>query len=673
MEEQTISFSDAVFARLCPQKKKLDLFLYQKLVVKWGMLLELNVFNKQRNLMQNPPLMKGGIAAISMGLGKTIMILVMASILFPFPAVSCCKGKTRSTKTRSGKSLIVCEASVLDTFVWHWKQYFCEFDCDLSPGAGQLVIVHGKKEKQHFLCDHQGIGWYSAQYPRKCDRCGTEVHSYVHKASQQNKGKSDLWNFMQGVSVVYITTYRTLVCAHRAASNTRDSGTAESSTACLYGPESHFDKVYLDESHNLGSSSSSAVYCAVAAVSRSVTFCFSGTPFRNSFSGLFQQMSACGIHEGEKSTARKLLPGLAGNDTSLLMDRDSKEASRFFRDYFICIKNEDIFDKQSRWFSFSNGKNLLAIPNVSYDTAWVTLSAEEKLCYDRYLSDCQKMLELETKNEFLQQAHNEEQEENDVWGEEGEMMEQQQQHVDVAVDTSLRQKSKSKSSQQIHLLFKKLQIACSFQEGNKVSSKFRAAADIIFKILHQPKQRPHSAGCNSNFVVFSPFPKVLRAFVLYFNHRKMSEEGCCGVAEHSEQTCSTTCNWWCCNAVVIDGSTPVATRRTILANLDNSKTPLGRNSNIVTVLCTTYKICGVGINLTKIRNAVFLDNAWDSETKKQAIGRILRIGSCFESVKVYSIVAKDTADEFLFQTNHTSLADMVSGMNTQLKNTLVAI
>ena len=85
----------------------------------------------------------------------------------------------------------------------------------------------------------------------------------------------------------------------------------------------------------------------------------------------------------------------------------------------------------------------------------------------------------------------------------------------------------------------------------------------------------------------------------------------------------------------ITGSTTMGRKHSFIDKFQNGK---------IQILVLTYKICGVGLNLTKANHIVFAEVCEKSSIETQALGRVLREGQT-RTIHVKSFIATHTFEE----------------------------
>lgn len=92
-------------------------------------------------------------------------------------------------------------------------------------------------------------------------------------------------------------------------------------------------------------------------------------------------------------------------------------------------------------------------------------------------------------------------------------------------------------------------------------------------------------------------------------------------------------------SVLLLGSTPIDEREQLVRKFQEDP-----NTKI---FFSGIKSGGVGITLTKATSVVFLDQSWTPSDHSQAESRMHRLGQEAESVNVYTIISKNTIDNFM--------------------------
>ena len=91
------------------------------------------------------------------------------------------------------------------------------------------------------------------------------------------------------------------------------------------------------------------------------------------------------------------------------------------------------------------------------------------------------------------------------------------------------------------------------------------------------------------------------------------------------------------NVASVTGSTLMYRKHRLIDMFQNNK---------IQVLIITYKVCGVGLNLTRANKIVFAEIAEKFDTETQAIGRVVREGQ-ERSVHIEKFLFSNTFEEDL--------------------------
>ena len=654
---------DEIYGKICPSSG-FQLYPFQKMVVSWATSLELFVYRRHnavgRYLLAGPagtpaapppmlPFMDGGLALVAMGLGKTLLILLLASLSPPcsesltlpespvYDRYRICTKESAGggprqaanlheaprpvVRKKKGRSLVVCQSSVLENFVWHWRKVFCDNYNNGSDGSGRgadLIVLHESRRSPE-----------GKPIPRCCSRCGRGPR--LSGRSRGSPGSCSGGAFVQGGSnTMYITSYSTLSRCYSRHINPegREGGDGEGGGGGGYAIQlfgQGFDRLFLDESQNVRSCRT-LLWRSIQALSRKVTFCFSGTAFKSSYSDIIPQLRICKIGEPNLALAHRHLCGLTPAGSSLLADRANPLSRGFWRDYAVRVGTKDVV--QGGRYAAPANLDQLRIPELAEVTRYVTLSSGHREEYDKLLAACRSAMGPSGPSGPAGQGEGEgegREEEEDLFGQGA---------------PSLDSGGPTMTGADTVRAFQQMQVACTAEGSHgDPSTKIVEAVRIV-------RQLAASNRLGRGAVVFSGFPRVTRNVF----------------ASLKEATGSPPTY----TPYAIDGAVPLKRRGRIFDKLHWQTDAAGRDvaspaAALPCILCSTFKTSGVGINLTKLSHIILLDTPWDSATKQQAIGRVIRIGNRSPRVHVWSIVARDTVDEFLLNTNQTNLAGTQQG------------
>lgn len=193
---------------------------------------------------------------------------------------------------------------------------------------------------------------------------------------------------------MYITSYSTLSRCYSRHINPegREGGDGEGGGGGGYAIQlfgQGFDRLFLDESQNVRSCRT-LLWRSIQALSRKVTFCFSGTAFKSSYSDIIPQLRICKIGEPNLALAHRHLCGLTPAGSSLLADRANPLSRGFWRDYAVRVGTKDVV--QGGRYAAPANLDQLRIPELAEVTRYVTLSSGHREEYDKLLAACRSAM-----------------------------------------------------------------------------------------------------------------------------------------------------------------------------------------------------------------------------------------------------------------------------------------